>query len=308
MKKTKNMKKEYKSIITVIVVIILAVSAVINALNSSDENDLSGKNEVITVSSGEAGSYPLEVYFADVGQGDGTVIKNNDVFIVIDGGEKSSADAFTGLISSLGAKDIDLYVATHPHSDHIGAAAAVLDEFNVKTVMTTTFSDINMPTTKTYETFLTAVDEEDCDVIFAEPGESYTFGDMTLDIFAPNEETSDYNNMSVVLKLTYGKTSFLFTGDAEKKSEELMLQNGFDLSADVLKMGHHGSSTSSSPDFFNAVSPRIAVISCGQNNSYGHPHRETISLLESSGTKYYRTDEDGTVVIYSDGKSIFVKE
>lgn len=301
-----KIKKELKPIIIAVVIILLAVSAVINALNSDPEKNTLG-GDVATVSS-ETADYPLEVYFVDVGQGDGVVIKNGDIFVVVDGGEKSSANIFTGFLSSLGAEEIELYVATHPHSDHIGAGASVLNEFDVKTVMTTTFSEFNMPTTKTYENFLTAVDDEDCDVIFVEPGESYTVGDMTLDIFAPIKETNDYNNMSIVFKLTYGKTSFLFTGDAEKESEELMLQNGFDLSADVLKMGHHGSSTSSSEEFFNTVHPRIAVISCGEGNSYGHPHRETIALLDTTKTKYYRTDESGTVVIYSDGKDIFVKE
>ncbi|MCH5198952.1 MAG: MBL fold metallo-hydrolase [Oscillospiraceae bacterium] len=302
-----EIKKEVKYIVIAIVIIYLAVSAVVNAIKS-DGNKAGTKGDVITVNSGETQEYPLEVYFVDVGQGDGTVIKNGDVYIVIDGGEKISADAFTGTLKSLGVKEIDLYVASHPHSDHIGAAAAVFDEFDVKSVMTTTFSEFNIPTTKTYELFLTAVDNEDCDVIFAEPGDSYTFGDITLDIFAPLKETNDYNNMSVVFKLTYGKTSFLFTGDAEKESEALMLSKGYDLSADVLKLGHHGSSTSTSEGFFNAVSPSVAVISCGKNNNYGHPHRETVALLEKSEIKYYRTDECGTVVICSDGKNIIVKE
>ena len=145
-------------------------------------------------------------------------------------------------------------------------------------------------------------------MIYAEAGASHTFGDLKLQIFAPVEETGVYNNMSVVFRLEYGKTSFLFTGDAEKESEELMLAQGYDLHADVLKVGHHGSSSSTTPAFLEAVRPRLAVISCGKNNDYGHPHKELLSLLSDAGIPYRRTDLNGTVVVYSDGKDVFVRE
>jgi len=299
------MKKVIKYALIALFIAAIAVFAVINALKSDDINDNNGE---VQVASQNENNYPLAVYFVDVGQGDGIVIRNKEQYIVIDGGEWNNSGAVTGLLNELGTTEIELYVATHPHSDHIGAAPDIFEDFSVKSVMTTSFSEFNIPTTKTYEMFLTAVEKEECEVIFAGAGDSFTVGEMTLDVFAPVQETADYNNMSIVFKLTYGQTSFLFTGDAEKDSEALMLESGADLKADVLKLGHHGSSDSTSESFFETVSPRVAVISCGKNNDYGHPHREILRLLEESGITFYRTDEDGTVVIFSDGKDIFIED
>ena len=287
------------------VVFLLVLLAVINAIRAGGMHDL----HVAPVSTASADAeYPLTVYFLDVGEGDGIVIRCGETVLVIDGGEREESDTVNALLKSLGTNTVDCYIATHPHSDHIGAAAGIFGSMNVKSVLLPAFSELNVPTTNTYEKLLTAIQNQGCDVIYAEAGASHTFGDLKLQIFAPVEETGVYNNMSVVFRLEYGKTSFLFTGDAEKESEELMLAQGYDLHADVLKVGHHGSSSSTTPAFLEAVRPRLAVISCGKNNDYGHPHKELLTLLSDAGVPYRRTDLNGTVVVYSDGKDVFVQE
>ncbi|MBQ7638984.1 MAG: MBL fold metallo-hydrolase [Clostridia bacterium] len=301
------MKKTVIYAVICAVLLLLAVLAVKNAL--TDDVPGSPGGEVIPVSGSDASKdYPFQVYFADVWQGDGIVIKNKNVFIVVDGGDSDHSYAVTGILDSLGAKDIELYIATHPHSDHIGAAGDIFEKYNVKNVMMTSFSEFNTPTTITYEKLLSAVENEKCGVILATAGDSFTYGDMKLDVFSPSEETAEYNNMSIVFKLTCGKTRFLFTGDAEKAVDEQLLASDFDLGADVLKIAHHGGSDATSKQFLEAVSPKTAVISCGKNNDYGHPHRETLKLLESEDIEVLRTDERGDITIFSDGKNIFVKE
>lgn len=248
--------------------------------------------------------YPLTVSFVDVGQGDGILIEYNDKVIVVDGGEETSTYLFNRYLKSRGIQKIDLYVATHPHSDHIGAIPGILSLYPTEVFMLPMFSELNMPATKLYENMLTAIDTAGCEVSFPIPGDICDIDDLHFEFFAPMEETENYNNMSLVFRMTYGNTSFLFAGDAETDSENLILESGADINADVLKVGHHGSSSSSGAAFINAVSPDIAVISCGKNNDYGHPDKETLKLFENYGTEVLRTDIDGTVVIYSDGKTI----
>ena len=249
---------------------------------------------------------PLKVTFVDVGQGDGIVIECEDTTLVIDGGEYERRNAILRFLRNEEIKTIDCYIASHPHADHIGAAADIVNAFDVRTVMMTTFSEINVPTTVSYETFMTAVDAENCDVLFASAGESYTFGELKLDVLSPSVETGDYNNMSLVIKMTYKDNTFLFTGDAEAEIEQQLLDSGADLSAQVLKIGHHGSSTSSCDSFISAVLPQIAVISCGLNNDYGHPHRQTLDTLEKYEITVYRTDQSGNIVVYGNGKEVTV--
>ena len=303
MKKPAVFEKVHPAIF--VVVLLLIVVAVANAIRIGIRDDK--KTGAVPAASSDV-EYPLTVCFVDVGQGDGIVIRCKDTALVIDGGEREAADAMVKALQDLGVDSVDCYIATHPHSDHIGAAAAIFAAVNVKSVITTAFSEINMPTTKSFERFQNAIDAQGCEVIFAEAGEKYRFGSMELEVFAPVEETVDYNNMSIVFRLTYGKNTFMFTGDAQTESEELILNKGYDLHADVLKLGHHGSSDATCEAFFRAVDPQFAVISCGKNNDYGHPHREILRMLEDAGVDYRRTDISGTVTVYGDGKNIFIKE
>lgn len=259
----------------------------------------------------------LEIHFIDVGQGDCSLIMWEGASMLIDCGEREQAETVKKYLKKQGVKKLDYIIATHPHSDHIGGMGDIISEFEVGKVITPRVSEDMTPTTKTYERFLQALKDKSLKLTAAKPDTTYTLSSTAasaaeksppkFEVLAPVKDYDDLNNYSVVIRLTYGSTSYLFTGDAEKEAELDILENGADVDADVLKVGHHGSSTSSCDEFYEAVSPEICVIQCGEGNSYGHPHKETIDTINSSGAKVYRNDTDGTVIVYSDGDDIFVK-
>lgn len=252
--------------------------------------------------------YPLAVHFVDVGQGDGVVICCEETTLIIDGGEKEMAGRMADVLRENDVKEIDCYIASHPHADHIGAAADLISDFYIKNVMMTRFSELNTPTSVPYEAMLQAIQTDKCNLIYAKGGESYDFGALHLDVFAPLEETSDYNDMSLVMKVTYKGVSFLFTGDAGTAVEEQIMNAGNDLHATVLKVGHHGSDSSTGAEFLKQVLPTVAVISCGFNNEYGHPDAEVLKRLEEESVTVYRTDQLGTISLYSDGRRIVTEQ
>ena len=256
---------------------------------------------------GGSASGTLEVYFFDVGQGDSELIRlPGGENILIDAGTSSTEDELVGELRSLGAETLDLVVATHPHADHIGGMAAVIDAFDVRQVVMPRVSESDTPTTKTYENLLQSIADKGLTITPAEPGdELLSSGGAVLTVLAPNgEDYGDLNNYSVVLRLTYGEDSFLFTGDAEEASEEEMLSLDWPLTATVLKCGHHGSETSTSPFFLDAVSPQYAVISCGVDNDYGHPDAVTLEKLEAAGAEVFRTDRQGTILASTEGSGV----
>lgn len=256
---------------------------------------------------GGSASGTLEVYFFDVGQGDSELIRlPGGENILIDAGTSSTEDELVDELRSLGAETLDLVVATHPHADHIGGMAAVIDAFDVRQVVMPRISESDTPTTKTYENLLQSIADKGLTITPAEPGdELLSSGGAVLTVLAPNgEDYGDLNNYSVVLRLTYGEDSFLFTGDAEEASEEEMLSLDWPLTATVLKCGHHGSETSTSPAFLDAVSPQYAVISCGVDNDYGHPDAVTLEKLEAAGAEVFRTDLQGTILASTDGSGV----
>ncbi len=258
----------------------------------------------------------LEVYFLDVGQGDSELIRyrtpeGGTFCALIDTGEYAYADGLTEYLRELGVEKLDYFIVSHPHTDHMGCAARIVQRFEVDRFCMPHVPEEMAPATSAYEALLDALDKKGTIV---DALNRTTVLDMpeglSLEVLAPRENADwdDLNNWSGVLRLTYGETSFLFTGDAEKQSEKLMVEDaeayGWDLKTDVLKCGHHGSSTSSSARFLKAVLPEYAVISCGEDNEYGHPHQETLKKLNKLETDIYRTDQDGTVLAKSDGKTI----
>lgn len=245
---------------------------------------------------------PLCVSYIDVGQGDCSLIQCNGVNILVDGGESTAAGTVANYLNDVEVEKIDCYILTHPHSDHIGASADIIKRFPVDRVMLTHFSEFNMPTTNTYENVLDAIGESNAELVEVKAGDSFKFGDLQLDIIAPFEESDDYNEMSIVFSAAYKDTKLLFSGDTTKKIEKQILAEGFDVDCDVLKVAHHGSSTSSSAEFVDAVSPELAVVSCGAGNSYGHPHFEIVDLYANRNITLMRTDEAGTIIYYGDGK------
>ena len=257
-----------------------------------------------------APSGQLEVHYIDVDQADAILIKTPEQGnILIDGGGNSTQEALVSYIKQQGVKKLDAVIATHPHEDHIGGLDYVIQSFDVDQVY---MPKVNH-TTKTYENLLVAIKNKGLKVHSVTAGLplSLTEGAVNGQFLAPNQkEYKDLNDYSAVLKLNYGATSFIFTGDAEALSEQEILAKykAKDLQAQVLKLGHHGSSTSSSETFLKAVKPDVAIISCGKDNDYGHPHQETMDLLTKLGIATYRTDELGTIVVTSDGEQIAVGE
>lgn len=248
----------------------------------------------------------LTASFIDVGQGDCEFIElPNGQTVLIDTGESGNEEKISSFIHNKGYSAIDYFIMTHPHADHIGSSAAIIKEFDIKNI----YMPKKSHTSKTFENMLDAVSEKGYSLKTAKAGVSLLKDDsLRMEFLAPvSENYGDLNNYSAVLRIKFKNNAFLFMGDAEKLSENEIL-NAYpqDLKADVIKIGHHGSSTSSGEEFIKSVSPKFAVISCGRNNSYSHPHSETISLLNKMGINIYRTDESGTITVTSDGDNITV--
>lgn len=244
----------------------------------------------------------LKVHYLDVGQGDSIFIElpNHEVML-IDAAEANMGSTITNYIQQLGYQKIDYVVGTHPHTDHIGGMAEILQNFEIgKLYMPKAIS-----TSKTYENLLTVIKEKGLKIQTAKAGVNIlNHNDLTIDILAPNQESySNLNNYSAVLKITYQQRTFLFMGDAEAMSESEIME---DVKADVIKIGHHGSETSSSQNFVNKVDAEYGIISVGANNSYHHPSQTILDRFEQVGTKIYRTDLNGTIIITTDGNDIHV--
>ena len=283
----KRNKQNRKWQIAVALCVILAVAAAaIFLVNRSHEAE----------NPASAAQAQIAVHFVDVGQGDCAIVETPDGNILIDAGTRQSENAIKRYIDGLGITEFAYAIFTHPHADHIGSAAALVEAYPIGSVI--------MPnavsTSKTFDALLTAIEEKNCKVIEGKAGVHLTLGALAVDLLAPCRDYDDLNNMSVVARLTYGDGSFLFTGDAEALSETDMLAEGIS-ACDVLKVGHHGSSTSSSEAFIEAVDPLIAVISVGEGNSYGHPHASTLDRLTARGTQILRTDLVGSITVTCDG-------
>jgi beta-lactamase superfamily II metal-dependent hydrolase len=248
----------------------------------------------------------LSVYFLDVGQGDSTLVLFSDKSILIDAGEAEMGDRVVRDLKVLGVKRIDLLVATHPHSDHIGGMQKVLAAFPVGQVL-----DSGLPhTSSTYEHFLDTIEQKNIPYRVAEQGQTIDI-DPALMIFVLSPPQQHYgddpNANSVVLRMSYGTVAFLFAGDIGGEGETALAKSGYPIDARILKVGHHGSYSSTSSSLLARVRPETAIIMVGKDNPFGHPHKQTLDFLESYRVKVYRTDLDGTIVIRSDGRSYSVK-
>lgn len=244
----------------------------------------------------------LTISFIDVGQGDATLIECGDEAMLIDAGLYSERYRVVNYLSQRGIENLKYCVATHPHADHIGGMSEVIYTFETDTLV----YPLCNGGSDSFNYTLDACDEKGVSYLNPNPLDTLSVGKATVTVLSP-KAYADYdnlNNNSLVLKLEYEDVSFLFMADAEKDVEKELLNKGYDLNADVLKAGHHGSSTSSSPEFINAVTPSVSVISCGIDNDYGHPHKETVSTFKSRDIKMYRTDKLSTIIAESDGESI----
>ena len=247
-----------------------------------------------------AGPDRMEVHFLDVGQGDATLITCGGHAMLIDAGDDTKGTAIQNYLQKQKITKLDYLVLTHPDADHIGGAPVIITKFNIGNVFVSNFEKDN----STYRKLMQSLDDKRIKALTPKVNSKYTLGTAGITILAPNDSYDNPNDASIALLLKNGNRSFLFTGDAGEDAEKDILKTGIDVSADVYKVGHHGSKYSTSPDFFEAVDPFYAVISCGEGNSYGHPHAETLNTLRTNGVLVYRTDEAGTIVASTDGKSI----
>jgi len=243
----------------------------------------------------------LKVHYINVGQADAILLQQGSSSMLIDAGNNADGDTVKNYIDKLGINQLDFVVGTHPHEDHIGGLDYVINSFKIGKI----YLPKATSTTKTYMDVANAISAKGMKATAPVISESFKLGEATCTILAPNGTGyKDANNYSIVLRVTFGSTSFMFDGDAEDVSENEMLAKGLDVSANVLKVGHHGSTSSTTAAFLSKVNPQYAVISVGKGNDYGHPHQGTMEKLKAKGIKVYRTDENGTIICTSDGKNI----
>ena len=241
----------------------------------------------------------LTVHYIDVGQADAILVECDGEAMMIDGGNVEDSSLVVSYLKSHNIESLKYVIGTHAHEDHIGGLAGVLSKFEAERVLCSQDSY----TSKAFGNFKKYAEAQGKKIEIPKAGDILSLGGSEIEIVGPVSGSKDLNNLSIVMQLTYGDTNFLFQGDAERDEETDIIGN-FDVTADVLKVGHHGSETSSSYVYLRETMPEYVVISVGAGNSYGHPHAETVSRLNDLGAKLYRTDENGTITAYSDGKNI----
>lgn len=278
--------------VSVVVATILAAAGITFGVSnmSGDEPDKSEK-EV---------SGNIEIHYMDVGQGDATLIKCDGMTMLIDAGDNSQGMNVRSYLEEQEIEHIDYVIGTHPDADHIGGLDVVIYNFDCGTILMPDESK----DTKTYDDVIETIENKNYKITRPEVGKTYSLGEADFTIIAPNRDYDDANNESIGIILTYGETRFLFTGDAEEEAELDILNNGIDIHADVYKAGHHGSRTSSCNEFLADITPKAVVVSCGEDNSYGHPHAAILNYCITNHIPIYRTDKQGTIVAKSDGKAI----
>ena len=255
------------------------------------------KNNEVT----QAALSGLKVHFIDVGQGDSTLLQfsdeDEDFAILIDAGNWTGNEV-VNYLSSQRVSQLDIAIGTHPDADHIGQLDQVINTLNVGEV----WLSGNTNPSKTFQRLLQAINSKDVDYYEPRMGDQFEVGPLKIDVLYPKTISEHDNEESISLKLTYGKVTFILTGDATTDDELNMLQSGIDVTADIMKLGHHGSTTSTHPTFLQRVNPAVAIYSAGLNNTYGHPHDEVVNLVKGSNIQLYGTDVHGTIIVETDGK------
>lgn len=251
--------------------------------------------------SGTATTENLMIHFLDVGQADAAILQCGDEVMMIDGGNSADSSLiYSYLTNTLGIRHIDYMIATHPHEDHVGGLSGALNACSVGCV----YSPVTSYDSKPFSSLMKYMQQQGLEMTVPDVGSTYAFGDAQVQFLSPARQYSDINGCSIVVRIVHGSNAFLFTGDAEWDAEHDMVASGHELSSAVLKVGHHGSDTSSSYTFLREVMPTYAVISCGEDNAYGHPAESALSRLRDVGASVYRTDVQGGIVCISDGSTL----
>ena len=296
------------SIITVIILIILTITgndsqifkSTPSATNDNVSSEVLDNLENVSIQTGNdcITTIPqdnnLRVYCLDVGQGDSILITNNNKTMLIDASTNEMGSRVVKYLNDLGIKKIDYLVGTHPHEDHIGGLDNVIKNFDIGTI----YMPNVVATTKTFEEVIDAISAKKLKVTSPKTGDKFTVGNAECEVMSIRNDKDDYNNCSIVIKMDFNNVSYLFTGDAEESVESSRKWPHID----VLKVGHHGSNTSSSKNFLDQIKPEVALISVGQGNTYGHPTQATLKRLSNIGAKIYRTDENGTILLIEKGE------
>lgn len=297
----KNRKKRLSLIfgITAVALVVVAYYAITTIFNTNATN--------LNFNSLFNNVYDCEfrVHYLDVGKADSALIQCGDVDILIDAGDVDNNHFVCSYLKQQNVDDLELVIATHPDRDHIGQMEDVINTFDIDEFMMPNIPESAIPTDVTYLNMMDALNNKEVEVTSPEAGESISLGDITVEILAPINLADDTNGNSIVSKIMYKDKKFLFMGDADTAEEKDILSAGYDVKSDVLKIGHHGSKTSTSKEFLKAVNPNYAVISVGKDKN-NLPKQETIDKLNEVGAKIYRTDLDGTIIMGTDGEDIII--
>ncbi|MDL2300315.1 MBL fold metallo-hydrolase [Clostridiaceae bacterium OttesenSCG-928-D20] len=285
--------KQARAKIAILIVAVLAILAVFPTFFDDDSNAPSGV--ALT-----PGADSLEIVFIDVGQADSIFLSCKGEHMLIDSGNIADSDLIFAFLEERGIESLKYVINTHPHEDHVGGLPAAFKAAAVETV----YSGVEDSTLVPFKNLKKAAEKQGLSITVPEMGSKITLGSAELTFLSPLREHEILNNMSLVIRLVHGKNSFLFTGDMERDEELDIINAGYDLDVDVLKLGHHGSSTSSSYIFLNEVMPTYGIISCGANNDYGHPHEEVLSKARDAEIKLFRTDMQGSVTCISNGEGL----
>ena len=290
------MKRKKKLVSSFIILIIVGIFYLFQNYPTNEvSKNINKRINEVPVTSEER----LEVTFIDVGQADSILLENEGHYMLVDAGNNEDGPKLVNYFKNQNIHQFDYVIGTHPHEDHIGGLDNIIEGFDINTFY---MPDV-ITTTKTFEYVLDALGEKNVTLSIPKTNATFKLGDATVKVlYVGTEDESDLNDTSIVLKVTYQNVSFLLTGDASTKVEEKL--NPADLESTVLKVGHHGSSTATNEKFLNTVNPKYAIISVGENNQYEHPHTTVLNTLAAHNITTYRTDQDGTIKVITDGTNI----